>query len=91
MQARWHDLAQAKGELLLLKHKLHRERIGSRPVSRESRERVGERPVSRERTGSRPTSRERTSERPISRERTGARPASRDSSMPSQNPPTRRQ
>ena len=35
--ARWHDLAQAKGELLLLKHKLHRERLsnGSRPPSRE--------------------------------------------------------
>ena len=34
--ARWHDLAQAKGELLLLKHKLHRERVhGTRPPSRE--------------------------------------------------------
>ena len=34
-QARYQDLAQAKGELLLLKHKMHRERIGSRLPSRE--------------------------------------------------------
>jgi len=32
-KARWHDLSQAKGDLLLLKHKLHRERIGSRSGS----------------------------------------------------------